>query len=159
MKTIEVDDDLYQYIASNTQHIGESASDILRRLLGVSQGEAPVAAPAVATAKANGELPESLDSAGSAVGRFLAVLGELHQRHGQDFAKVLEIRGRDRLYFSTDAKALNAAGKSTNPKAIPGSHYWVVTNNNTAKKRAIVSQTLAVLGYDQPQIDDIIARI
>ncbi len=35
MKTIEVDEDLYRYIASQTLHIGESASDILRRLLNV----------------------------------------------------------------------------------------------------------------------------
>ncbi|MDC0611018.1 replication initiation negative regulator SeqA [Vibrio sp.] len=35
MKTIEVDEELYRYIASQTRHIGESASDILRRLLGV----------------------------------------------------------------------------------------------------------------------------
>lgn len=33
MKIIEVDEDLYQYIAANTKSIGESASDILRRLL------------------------------------------------------------------------------------------------------------------------------
>ena len=33
MKTIQIDDDLYQFIAANTQNIGESASDILRRLL------------------------------------------------------------------------------------------------------------------------------
>lgn len=33
MKIIEVDEELYQYIASKTQSIGESASDILRRLL------------------------------------------------------------------------------------------------------------------------------
>ncbi|STV53068.1 replication initiation regulator SeqA [Klebsiella pneumoniae subsp. ozaenae] len=33
MKTIEVDDELYRYIASHTLHIGESASDILRRML------------------------------------------------------------------------------------------------------------------------------
>ena len=33
MKTIELDDDLYFFIASQTRHIGESASDILRRLL------------------------------------------------------------------------------------------------------------------------------
>lgn len=35
MKTIEVDDDLYFYIAGQTRYIGESASDILRRLLDV----------------------------------------------------------------------------------------------------------------------------
>ncbi|WP_199711840.1 hypothetical protein [Alginatibacterium sediminis] len=34
MKSIEVDEQLYRYIASQTQDIGESASDILRRLLG-----------------------------------------------------------------------------------------------------------------------------
>ena len=30
MKIIEVDEELYQYIAAQTQSIGESASDILR---------------------------------------------------------------------------------------------------------------------------------
>ena len=33
MKNIEIDEALYQHIASNTQYIGESASSILRRLL------------------------------------------------------------------------------------------------------------------------------
>ena len=33
MKTIEIDDDLYAFIAGQTKHIGESASQILRRLL------------------------------------------------------------------------------------------------------------------------------
>ena len=33
MKNIEIDEELYQHIASNTQYIGESASSILRRLI------------------------------------------------------------------------------------------------------------------------------
>ena len=33
MKNIEIDEEIYQYIAANTQFIGESASTILRRLL------------------------------------------------------------------------------------------------------------------------------
>ena len=41
MKTIEVDEDLYRYIAGQTCHIGESASEILRRLLNVD-GQSPV---------------------------------------------------------------------------------------------------------------------
>jgi negative modulator of initiation of replication len=36
MKNIEIDEELYQYIATNTQFIGESASAILRRLLSFS---------------------------------------------------------------------------------------------------------------------------
>ncbi|MBE2893738.1 replication initiation negative regulator SeqA [Spirabiliibacterium falconis] len=36
MKIIEVDEEIYQYLVANTQSIGESASDILRRLLNLS---------------------------------------------------------------------------------------------------------------------------
>jgi len=39
MKNIEIDEELYQYIVSNTQAIGESASSILRRLLSLGEGE------------------------------------------------------------------------------------------------------------------------
>jgi len=39
MKNIEIDEELYQYIATNTQFIGESASAILRRLLNISLTE------------------------------------------------------------------------------------------------------------------------
>jgi len=38
MKNIEIDEELYQYIATNTQYIGESASAILRRLLSFGTG-------------------------------------------------------------------------------------------------------------------------
>ncbi|STY61236.1 Negative modulator of initiation of replication [Mannheimia haemolytica] len=41
MKRIEIDDELYQYIASRTQSIGETASDILRRLLRLPQSPQP----------------------------------------------------------------------------------------------------------------------
>ena len=36
MKTIEIDEELYQYIAGQTRHIGEDASSILRRLLNIN---------------------------------------------------------------------------------------------------------------------------
>ena len=45
MKIIEVDEELYQYIAGNTQSIGESASDILRRLLNLSPRNAYLSLP------------------------------------------------------------------------------------------------------------------
>lgn len=37
MKLIEVDEELYRYIASHTQYIGESASEILRRMFSLTQ--------------------------------------------------------------------------------------------------------------------------
>ena len=41
MKNIEIDEELYQYIAQNTQFIGESASSILRRLLSIKTDGLP----------------------------------------------------------------------------------------------------------------------
>lgn len=50
MKNIEIDDELYLYIVSNTQAIGESASSILRRLLPLNKTEPlPVSSPAPLT--------------------------------------------------------------------------------------------------------------
>ena len=43
MKNIEIEDELYHYIASRTQSIGESASDILRRLLRLPSSPQPFA--------------------------------------------------------------------------------------------------------------------
>lgn len=45
MKIIEVDEELYQYIASRTESIGESASDILRRLLALPPLASGVSSP------------------------------------------------------------------------------------------------------------------
>ncbi len=53
MKNIEIDEELYQYIVSNTQSIGESASSILRRLLNVDEAT-PTSTDNVVTQ----ELPE-----------------------------------------------------------------------------------------------------
>ena len=53
MKNIEIDDELYLYIVSNTQSIGESASSILRRLLpiGDTSHQATLSSPTVADVK------------------------------------------------------------------------------------------------------------
>lgn len=55
MKIIEVDEELYQYIASQTQSIGESASDILRRLLHFSSAKSAVKNEPVFTPPLNAE--------------------------------------------------------------------------------------------------------
>ena len=195
MKTIEIDDELYAFIASQTKHIGESACEILRRLLidepgivttvvtsGASipaasavpaQAEAtpqPVAATPVKTiAKAKpAPAPVSTASAPAASGddllqrvnkdalsqfdkrvdQFLFILQQIYLQHPGDFAKVESIVGKNRKYFASSKEELLKSGSSTNPKAIPESGFWVVTNNNTAKKLAMLSQVLQILGYD-----------
>ena len=192
MKTITVDDELYAFIASQTKHIGESASDILRRILieemGLTKGvnsHVDVTKPAQVT-KAVREInkvkksesvkpePQKSELSGkvvdatslfsllneeqfkqpmSKVERFLMMLGALHQTHPQRFDTVLEIKGKGRLYFAQSKDALLKSGSSTNPKAIPDSSFWVVTNNNTDKKCTMLLKTAEVLGYSDANLD------
>jgi hypothetical protein len=89
MKTIEIDDELYQYIAGQTQKIGESASEILRRLLlgddtaTVVQAVEPAAsAPASPVSSSIFDLinKQDLPAESSVVGRFLFILSALARR-------------------------------------------------------------------------------
>jgi negative modulator of initiation of replication len=184
MKTIEIDDDLYQFIASQTQQIGESASDILRRLLIVSLTEAqapavpaakivtktPVAEmpepvvqkPAVTTVVADksGSVfdfisPQDLSAEQSVVGRFLFILSALSRAHRGDFAQVLEIKGRNRLYFGQSEASLLEAGSSTNPKPIPNTDFWVITNSNTTRKKMMLTEVATKLGYSSAEVERI----
>lgn len=172
MKTIEIDDQLYQYIASQTTTIGESASDILRRLLLVDQEqmaksiEEASAAPAVKEQVAPKKTASASDvfdllnkgeiaAQKGAVGRFMHILSALYRAHEADFDKVLEIRGRNRLYFAKGEDALMQNGSSTNPKNIANSEFWVVTNSNTTKKKLMLTEVARVLGYQDVDIEKI----
>jgi len=68
---------------------------------------------------------------------------------------VLNIRGRDRLYFATSEQALLQSGKSTNPKEIPGSGFWVITNSNTTKKKSMLTRVAETLGYSAAEAEKI----
>ena len=160
MKTIEVDEELYRYIASNTRHIGESASDILRRLLRLElpvEGEEPkVENAAEPSAEPQPQLGvgvehmlkgEEFAALESAIDRFMHILSVLYQENPAAFSQANDIKGRKRIYFADDEAALLASGNTTKPKAIAGSPYWVITNTNTGRKRNIVAQLMAAMGY------------
>jgi negative modulator of initiation of replication len=170
MKTIEIDDELYHYIAGQTQQIGESASEILRRLLlpeatvgHIATVDAtPVAAVAKAAAPATSSQKvfdilskQDLQAELSVVGRFLIILSALARAHKTQFAAVLEIKGRNRLYFGRKETDLLEAGSSTNPKQIPNSDFWVITNSNTTRKKMMLTEAALKLGYNQTEAEQI----
>ncbi len=177
MKHIEIDEELYQYIASQTQYIGESASSILRRLLAFSAEQAGTnAAPgkikpaAVAEpaklANENHEVKasesvfnyinkEELATQRGVVGRFLLILSALHRVHSKKFSVVIDIRGRDRLYFAQSEQELADSGSSTKPRQIPDSPFWVMTNSNTTRKKMMITEVAKALGYQTSEIERI----
>ncbi|MCC8380494.1 MULTISPECIES: replication initiation negative regulator SeqA [Xenorhabdus] len=160
MKTIEVDEDLYRFIASQTLHIGESASDILRRILKLDAGQPvqttqpasePVPVnkiPAVRprdTVRVIRELLLSDEYAEKkkSVERFMLVLSTLYSLDSESFARTTEaMHGRTRTYFAGDEHTLLASGKQTKPRHIPGTPFWVITNTNTDRKRSMIEQVM-----------------
>ncbi|MCF1427074.1 MAG: replication initiation negative regulator SeqA [Shewanella sp.] len=179
MKYIEVDEELYRYIASKTERIGESASDILRRLLGLTVEQAPVEVPEDIShpgRQVNVSVEEPLQSTQTvvftelvneaqleaqkgAVGRFLFILESLYLATGRQFDKVLQVQGRGRLYFATSKDELLQASQSANPKEIGSSGFWVTTNNNTAKKRTILTEVLQQFGATATEAAQLAQRL
>jgi negative modulator of initiation of replication len=184
MKSIQIEDDLYHFIASQTQDIGESASDILRRLvmpeslLNIEQANNVDAAKSIfaldnsiASASASAQSAEQICQASAVfselegqqlqaipkmVERWLLVLSIIHKYHTQQFSKVLGMSGRNRTYFATDKDTLLATGSSTNPKNVPGSEYWVITNNNTVKKINMLKEVAEQVGFSLSEIEQLI---
>jgi len=192
MKSIDVENDLYRYIASQTESIGEDASAILRRLLGLPAVgnivvDGPIKDPvevknnALIDVKATSAdledstpsnkvqsgpvdfksliMPNVIVKHKAAVGRFLFLLEQLHNMTPVKFEYVLSISGRDRVYFAKDEATLLASNASTKPKQIGQSSFWVMTNSNTGKKRAMLTKSLEKVGCQTVLAKEIAAQI
>jgi negative modulator of initiation of replication len=179
MKTIEITDEVYTHLLRNVRFIGEDASSILKRLLGIAPQDElrSLRAPAhfsTQTANPAGPAPQQHSSDGiaevlenpryrierEAVGKFLFVLSWLNQKHRETFDRVLTIRGRTRIYFAKTADDLERSGQSVNPQRIPNSEFWVVTNNDTPKKQRMLMDVMRLFGYgsaDASRLADSIA--
>ncbi|MFC1591244.1 replication initiation regulator SeqA [Thermodesulfobacteriota bacterium] len=156
MQTIEIDDEVYEYLLRNSAKIGESATEILRRLLQINT---PTTAPKEETVKyvTKSELSEYLQSPAfqakrKAIDRFFGILYHVHNEKTDDFKKVLSLRGRNRQYFALSSREIEESGNSAHPQKIPGTEYWVITNNDTPKKRRMIEDVLKVLGYSRSAI-------
>lgn len=200
MKTIELEEDLYRYIASQTKDIGESASDILRRLLAlpvsdqdenvevvaqpvaqntaIQQAVTPVkqtietqekeiAAQTKVTrveteVSSNPNLPGSIDKlikskefldVSVSVTKFIQILSVLYSENPTEFEAATDIKGRKRIYFAKSEKELLSSGSTTKPRKIENTPYWVITNTNTGRKRNMITQLMAEMGYPHALID------
>ncbi|CAM5225673.1 replication initiation regulator SeqA [Alishewanella longhuensis] len=103
--------------------------------------------------------PADLQTEQNIVGRFLYLLSVLARVHKKQFHKVLDIKGRNGLFFGNSAAELNETGTSTNPKQIPNTEFWVITNSNTTRKKMMLTETAIKLGYsaeDAERIRDLL---
>lgn len=163
MQLVPIEDDVYDYLRRNVKVLGEDASSILRRLLNLPVHAKPNVSETKPTTGATraplgGALGECLNNPRFAVerdtvGRFLFILGWLANKHPDTFPQVLQLRGRKRSYFGKSASELNETGESMYPQNIPGSKFWVVTNNDTPKKQRVLADVMRLLGYGAGDIN------
>jgi len=189
MKTIEIEDDLYKYILNNIEAFGETPSQILRRLLVLSEtekkSEKPVLnLPPKAEVEDKPEKEESIKAVFKAepssehmhfhqgvkalfddpafksesivTNKFMMMLTTMYFEKTGEFIEAAEqTKGRTRSYLGTHLQDLLesdneeelAQFKASKPRAIPQTPYWVITNANTGRKRIILTQMMASMGY------------
>ena len=146
MKTIQIDEEVYEALLGKVRDFGDTPNLILRREFSIHGSEK-------VTTPQESPFQEFLDStefrfAKGAVGRFLAILSWLYKQHGDTFAVVEGIRGRGRIYFSKNVQELKNSGRSVNPKEIPNSPYWVITTTPTDLKQDMLGQVMKALGCE-----------
>lgn len=170
MKILEIDDEIYQYIAGKTEHIGENASSILRRLLSI-----PSCTETDNLVSAIKKEPFQKDKASDfsviqpllessnfkqekkIVLRFLSILSHLYHWDQTRFSlAAFFLHGSKRQYLATSENALKEHGRNTKPKLIANTPYWVVTNNNTARKCHILATLMQKMAFPQPVIEEVI---
>ncbi len=90
-----------------------------------------------------------------AIDRFMMVLSTLHRIDSSSFSEATQVKGRKRVYFADNEQTLLESGNTTKPKSIPGSPFWVITNNNTSRKRQMVDQLMARMNFPLDLIEKV----
>ena len=161
MKTIEIDEELYQFIAGQTKHIGEDASSILRRLLNINQS---TLAKKQAITQNENHYPlfndlltsDAFTNEKSIISRFILLLSALYNYNPALFAiAATSLHGSKRKYLAKDKQLLETSGKNTKPREIIGTPYWVISNTNTARKLYIIESIMSDMGISETMINQV----
>ena len=85
---------------------------------------------------------------GTAIERYMAFLKTLLLNDGNAESTMLNhSRGRHRVQFARTAAEINASGNTTNPRQIPGTRVYALTNLSNESKRSIANELLGSLKY------------
>jgi len=155
MRTIEIDDEIYDHLVKNTRELGEGASDILRRLLDLADTKGSVTTPPSdqPTHEFTAALSDPKFRQGSyAVDKYLYILAAAHELKPTQFEKILGMKGWSRVYFARGREEIAKSGSSTQPKRIPETPYWALTNSQTRTKRKLLREALTAMEFSAAAI-------
>jgi negative modulator of initiation of replication len=93
------------------------------------------------------------------IDRFMLVLSTLYSIDSVSFSEAMQVKGRKRVYFADNEQTLLESGKTTKPKAIPNTPFWVITNNNTSRKQQMIEQVMVRMNFPSDLIDKVTLSI
>jgi negative modulator of initiation of replication len=160
MYRIEIDDYTFGYLTAISQSNGQQITDLIRGLVDITYADTVRSEKNTSERSDESEPSNELETVlkdflkagyprrkARVVDRFLALLSCVCRLNEKNFEHVLQISGRSRKYFALSEAELLASGNSVNPKKIPETKYWVVTNNDTPTKLEIILNVLNETGW------------
>jgi negative modulator of initiation of replication len=166
MRTLKLEDGVFNTIMGMVARTGKSPSSVLQDVL--RSHELCHQDSNGSTHEKSSRLTEDTDSAelasfvntmkvsshNTVVKRMLEILSFVYHQKGEEAFNRVEtyVTGRSRKYFGRSEKELSKTGTSVNPKRIPGSPFWVITNNATDRKVELLKEVLELLEYENAAI-------
>lgn len=124
----------------------------------------PLSVASSGTARGGHELTAALKDPAfrrnhAAVDKLLYLLGAAQKLKPDAFEKILPVQGRRRCYIGKSEQEIEESGMSTQPRQIPGTTYWVMTNSPTGSKQELLGTVLQLLAFSQSAVKEAAAAI
>jgi negative regulator of replication initiation len=165
MKTIDIEDAVFQALEKLVKGFDEKPNDVIKRLLFTAASAPRAVEPAIGLKAGSKkdplvefvESPEYLCC--DAKARYFGVLRFLFKNHPQEFVKLDGYKRGKRIQISKDAMTIERSGHSTIPQKLDGTPYWVLSNLSNLRKRAILEDALRYFHYPNEIIDPVLKSI
>lgn len=166
MKTIEVDDDVFEGLEARARGFGDSPNLVIKRLIEA----ASLTGPAVNGSNGDHSSPKEvspffglLNSAEfqreDGKGRYKLILRRIHETNPEGLRRFVGYRRGSRVNIALDPKSIEESGSSTMPESVEGTPYYVLTNLSNKRKREILGDILQGLRYSPDDADEILKSI
>jgi negative regulator of replication initiation len=153
MKTVEISDCVYNALLEQVQDFGESANDVIARLLVPLNREDKPSVKEVEESEIDTFCRKNSEVCRSAISRYLALLRYFHHKDAVKFKSIVPIlKGRSRVYVMSTKAEILRHGNSIMPKLITGTDYYAVTNLSNSKKEVILVKFMTAWGSQEADI-------
>jgi len=167
MKSIDIDEQVFEELARRATGFNVTPNDVLRRILDLTEPfpRPPVAPQSPSPAPVASTLAEFIRSDQfqrhhQTVDRYLVILGWLHSAHPSKLEEAaLSFHRGSRIYFAKTKKEILDSGTGVTAKQIPQSPFWTLATLDNKSKRLVLEEILRALDYSSSDIKFVLEQL